>query len=118
MSSAADHVATLPRTPFSEFLRSPINWLFIFIPITVLVDHFAHVSAPVLFFMAAVAIIPIAALIVHATEQISTRTGDAVGGLLNATFGNAPELIIALAALRAGQYMLVKASIAGAIVDQ
>ena len=116
MSSAADHVATLPRTPFSEFLRSPINWLFIFIPITVLVDHFAHVSAPVLFFMAAVAIIPIAALIVHATEQISTRTGDAVGGLLNATFGNAPELIIALVALKAGLLDMVRASLVGAIL--
>lgn len=116
MSSATDHVATLPRTPFSDFLRSPINWLFIFIPITVLVDHFTHVSAPVLFFMAAIAIIPIAALIVQATEQIATRTGDAVGGLLNATFGNAPELIIALVALKAGLLDMVRASLVGAIL--
>ena len=48
------------------------------------------------------AIVPIAALIVASTEQLSTRTGDAIGGLLNATFGNAPELIIALVALKAG----------------
>src|SRR6186713_1927302 len=51
-----------------------------------------------------------------ATESVAAKTGDAVGGLLNATLGNLTELVIALAALRAGQYMLVKASIAGAIV--
>jgi Ca2+:H+ antiporter len=79
-------------------------------------EHLAHVSAPVLFFMAALAIIPIAAQIVQATEQISTRTGDAVGGLLNATFGNAPELIIALVALKAGYLDMVRASLVGAIL--
>jgi Ca2+:H+ antiporter len=72
--------------------------------------------APVLFFSAAVAIVPIAALIVGATEQLSTRTGDAIGGLLNATFGNAPELIIALVALKAGYLDMVRASLAGAIL--
>jgi len=116
MSSATDHVAVLPRSPLGDFLRSPINWLFIFIPVTVVLEHLAHVSAPLLFFMAAVAIIPIAALIVRATEQIATRTGDAVGGLLNATFGNAPELIIALVALKAGYLDMVRASLVGAIL--
>ena len=53
----------------------------------------------------------------HATESVAAKTGDAAGGLLNATLGNLTELVIALAALRAGQYMLVKASIAGAIVS-
>ena len=116
MSSATDHVAALPRSPLAGFLRSPINWLFIFIPITVALEHLAHVSAPVLFFLAAVSIVPIAALIVRATEQIAHRTGDAVGGLLNATFGNAPELIIALVALRAGYLDMVRASLVGAIL--
>ena len=69
-----------------------------------------------LFFMAAVAIFPLAALLVHATEQLTTYTGDTIGGLLNATFGNAPELIIALVALKAGLYDMVKASIIGAIL--
>jgi Ca2+:H+ antiporter len=115
MSSATD-VAVLPRSPLSEFLRSPINWLFVFIPITVVLEHLGHVSAPVLFFMAAVAIVPVAALIVRATEQIAHRTGDAVGGLLNATFGNAPELIIALVALKAGLLDMVRASLVGAIL--
>jgi Ca2+:H+ antiporter len=91
VSSATEHVApAVNRSAFSEFLRRPINWLFIFIPLTVALERVGHVSAPVIFFMAALAIIPIAALIVHSTEQIATRTGDAVGGLLNATFGNAP----------------------------
>jgi Ca2+:H+ antiporter len=60
--------------------------------------------------------VPLAAMLSHATESVAAKTGDAVGGLLNATLGNLTELIIAIAALRAGQYMLVKASIAGAIV--
>ncbi len=117
MSTATGHaISELPRRPLHEFLRSPMNWLLLFIPLTVALEHLGHVSAPVLFFMAAVAIIPIAALIVRATEQIATRTGDAVGGLLNATFGNAPELIIALVALKAGYLDMVRASLVGAIL--
>jgi Ca2+:H+ antiporter len=87
-----------------------------FVPITVVLEHVGGVSAPVIFFSAALAIIPIAALIVRATEQIATRTGDAIGGLLNATFGNAPELIIALVALKAGYLAMVRATIVGAIL--
>lgn len=111
-----DGEPALPRTPFSQFIRSPMNWFLLFIPLTVALEHLAHVPAPVLFFMAAVAILPIAAQIVGATEQIASRTGDAVGGLLNATFGNAPELIIALVALRAGYLDMVRASLVGAIL--
>jgi Ca2+:H+ antiporter len=69
-----------------------------------------------LFGLSVLAIVPLAALLSHATESVATKTGDAVGGLLNATLGNLTELVIALAALRAGEYTLVKASIAGAIV--
>jgi Ca2+:H+ antiporter len=69
-----------------------------------------------LFLLSVLAIVPLAALLSHATESVAAKTGDAVGGLLNATLGNLTELVIALAALRAGQTMLVKASIAGAIV--
>jgi Sodium/calcium exchanger protein len=67
----------------------------VFVPVSVAVEY-AHVNPPVLLFFAALAIVPIARLIVLSTEQLATRTGDAIGGLLNATFGNAPELIIAL----------------------
>ncbi len=66
--------------------------------------------------LSVLAIVPLAALLSHATESVAAKTGDTVGGLLNATLGNLTELVIALAALRAGQYTLVKASIAGAIV--
>src|SRR5204862_3018731 len=59
---------------------------------------------------------PLTVLLSHATESVAAKIGDALGGLLNATLGNLAELIIALSALRAGQYMLVKASIAGPIV--
>jgi Ca2+:H+ antiporter len=99
----------------SGLLRTPINLLFAFIPISVALEY-AHVSPPVLFFSAALAIIPIAALLVRATEHLATYTGDAVGGLLNATFGNLPELIIALVGLRAGLFEMVRASVIGAIL--
>jgi Ca2+:H+ antiporter len=95
--------------------KPSLNWLFAFIPISVVLER-AHVAPPLLFFSAALAIIPIARLIVVSTEQLATRTGDAVGSLLNATFGNAPELIIALVALRAGYFDMVRASIIGAIL--
>ena len=97
-------------------LRPSISWFFVFIPITLALEGVENISAPLLFFAAALAIVPIAGLIVKSTEQIAERTGDAIGGLLNATFGNAPELIISLVALKAGNYELVRASIIGAIL--
>src|SRR5438874_10827881 len=96
-------------------MKPSLNWLLIFLPITLVAERL-HTSAPVLFFCAALALIPIAGLIVQATEQIASRTGDAVGGLLNATFGNAPELIIGLVALRAGLLDMVRASLIVAIL--
>ena len=97
-------------------LKPSIWWLFVFLPVTVLLEHAGNVPAPWVFFSAALAIVPVAALIIHSTEQLASRTGDAIGGLLNATFGNAPELIISLVALKAGNHELVRASIAGAIL--
>ena len=93
-----------------------INWLLIFIPITVVLEHAWPQAHTWIFFAASLAIIPIAGLIIHATEHIASRTGDAVGGLLNATFGNAPELIIAVVALKAGLFDMVRASLIGAIL--
>src|SRR5204863_5472634 len=106
----------LAANPFIQFLRKPMNWFLLFLPLTVALEHIHGLPAPVLFFSAALAIVPIAALIVASTEQLSTRTGDAIGGLLNATFGNAPELIISLVALKAGLLDMVRASLAGAIL--
>jgi Ca2+:H+ antiporter len=96
-------------------IKPSLDWLFVFIPVTLALEH-TGVPAPWVFFSAALAIVPIASLIVRATEQIATRTGDAVGGLLNATFGNAPELIIAFVALKAGLLDMVRASLIGAIL--
>ncbi|HUK83111.1 MAG TPA: calcium/proton exchanger [Verrucomicrobiae bacterium] len=103
-------------TDAKAFLKPSIYWLFVFIPITVVLEHAGKLPAPVIFFSAALAIVPIAALIVQATEQVATYTGDAIGGLLNATFGNAPELIIALVALRSGYLDMVRASIVGGVL--
>jgi Ca2+:H+ antiporter len=98
-----------------NFLKPNIFWLFVFAPIAIFLEH-SHASAPLIFFSAALSIIPIARLIGNSTEQLATYTGDAVGGLLNATFGNLPELIIAVIALNAGLYEMVLASLAGAIL--
>jgi len=112
----ADSISHPLHNPFTEFLRRPMNWFLLFVPITLVLERLPGVPAPVVFFSAAIAIVPIAALIVQATEQLATRTGDAIGGLLNATFGNAPELIISLVALRAGYLEMVRASLVGAIL--
>jgi Ca2+:H+ antiporter len=97
-------------------MKPSINWLLAFIPVTLVLEHTAPSSATLIFFSAALAIVPIAALIVHSTEHLSMHTGDAVGGLLNATFGNAPELIIATVALKAGYMDMVRGSIIGSIL--
>ena len=93
-----------------------LNWLLIFIPITFGLEYFIHPSDSILFISAALAIIPIAANMGHATESLATKTGPTVGGLLNATFGNATELIIAFFALQAGKTEVVKASITGSMI--
>ena len=97
-------------------LRPSPNWLLLFVPVSVLLDHSERASPALVFFAAALAIVPAARLIVQGTEHIATRTGSAVGGLLNATFGNLPELIIATVALRSGLLEMVRASIIGAIL--
>jgi Ca2+:H+ antiporter len=76
----------------------------------------AHASAGMIFFAAALGIIPTAALMGQATEELAARSGPGIGGLLNVTFGNAPELIIALFALAEGLHEVVKASIVGSII--
>ena len=100
----------------SEIRRNPLLWLLVFVPAVFIVEHLRPDAPTLLFSLSILAIVPLAALLSHATESVAVKTGDAVGGLLNATLGNLTELVIALAALRAGEYMLVKASIAGAIV--
>jgi Ca2+:H+ antiporter len=99
-----------------EIRHSPLLWLLAFVPV-LFVAHKLRPEAHTLHFVLSVlAVVPLAALLSHATESVAARTGDTVGGLLNATLGNLTELVIALTALQAGQHTLVKASIAGAIV--
>ena len=86
-----------------------------FIPLAVVLE-LAHASAGLIFFVAALGIIPTAALMGLATEELAARSGPGIGGLLNVTFGNAPELIIALFALAEGLQEVVKASIVGSII--
>jgi Ca2+:H+ antiporter len=92
-----------------------LNWLLLLIPVVVVLDRMGA-PAPLVFLVAAVVIVPLAALIVHSTEQVAEHTGPAIGGLLNATFGNLPELIICVVALRAGLVEMVRASLIGAIL--
>ena len=93
-----------------------VNWLLIFVPITLGLEFFIHPSDTVLFISAGLAVIPIAANMGAATENLATKTGPTIGGLLNATFGNATELIIAFFALQAGKPDVVKASITGSMI--
>src|SRR3979490_1945200 len=99
-----------------EIRHDPLLWLLVFVPVVFAAANLKPAAHTLLFILSVLAIVPLAALLSHATESVAAKTGDAVGGLLNATLGNLTELVIAVTALRAGQYTLVKASIAGAIV--
>jgi Ca2+:H+ antiporter len=99
-----------------EIRHNPLLWLLAFVPVVFAFAKLYPEAHTLLFVLSVLAILPLATLLSHATESVAAKTGDAAGGLLNATLGNLTELVIALTALRAGQYMLVKASIAGAIV--
>lgn len=100
-----------------EISGRKLLWLLALVPLLLAAAHLWPEARTALFVLSIVAIVPLAALLSRATEAVAARTGDAVGGLLNATLGNLTELMIALTALRAGEYLLVKASIAGAIVS-
>lgn len=101
----------------TALLKNPIYWLSPLIPWTLFLQYQGdQVTADAKFVCAALALIPMAALMTEATEQIANRAGETVGGLLNATFGNAPELIISLIALKAGLLDMVKASIVGVVM--
>jgi len=104
------------RPLFHEIRRNPLLWLLLFVPVVLTFEKVEPGAHTLLFVLSVLAILPLAVLLSHATESVAAKTGDSVGGLLNATLGNLTELVIAVAALQAGQYMLVKASIAGAIV--
>ncbi len=109
--------ATQQRSPL-RFLLSADGWpylLSVAIPAAVALE-LAHADAVAIFATAAIGLIPAAAIMGRATEELAARSGPGIGGILNVTFGNFPELVIALFALGAGLHEVVKASIAGSII--
>ena len=93
-----------------------MNWLLLFVPISLALEYVVHAPAPWVFGTAIIGIIPLAEWIRRATEQLAATSGSAIGGLLNVSFGNAAELIIALFVLAGGHSEVVKAQITGAII--
>ena len=92
-----------------------LYYLGVFVPLALALD-LADASAPLIFFTSAVGVVPAAALMSEATEQLAERSGPGIAGLLNVTFGNAPELIIAVFALSDGLHEVVKASLVGSVI--
>src|SRR5215471_15896053 len=99
----SDHKGGGGITPLlAEIKHNPMLWLLVFVPVVFVAQKLKHDSHTLLFVLSVLAIVPLAGLLSHATESVAAKTGDTVGGLLNATLGNLTELVIALAALRAG----------------
>ena len=100
---------------FAGLVKRRLNLLLIFLPLS-WVAWAVSPHSPWLFALDALSLVPLAGLIGQATDELAKRTGPTLGGLLNATFGNAAELIIGLSALKAGHIVLVQASITGSII--
>src|SRR3982751_6313522 len=86
-----------------EIRHNPLLWLLAFVSLVFVCQKIKPEEHTLLFLLSVAAIIPLAALLSHATESVAAKTGDAVGGLLNSTLGNLTELVIAIEALHAGQ---------------
>ena len=107
-----------PRFNLRRFLLSGDGWPYLlvpFIPLAIVLE-LVHAGATPIFLAAALGVIPTAALMGRSTEELSARSGPGIGGFLNVTFGNFPELVIALFALAEGLQEVVKASIVGSIL--
>src|SRR5712672_3409381 len=106
-----------PYSPFvpPRFKIEPLDYLLIAVPVSIGL-HLADAPAVAVFLVSCLAVIPLAGLMGRATENLAETLGAGIGGLLNATFGNAAELIIALLALHKGLFGVVKASITGSIL--
>lgn len=101
---------------WKRLLVPRLDWLLVFVPVTVALEFLAPESHTLIFGGACLAILPLAGWMGRATEHLAERTGEGIGGLLNATFGNAAELIIAFSAMRRGLFDVVKASLTGSII--
>lgn len=108
---------TAPRASSPSWLKPSLDWLLIFVPVAFALRYVpAWKNETLLFAMSGLALVPVAGWMGQATEHLAEKMGEGIGGLLNASFGNAAELIIALMALRAGHIEVVKASITGSII--
>src|SRR5512132_379670 len=107
-----------PRFNLGRFLLSGDGWPYLLVPLipVAILLELVHAGATAIFVAAALGVIPTAALMGRATEELAARAGPGIGGFLNVTFGNAPELIIALFALGHGLHEVVKASLVGSII--
>ncbi|RMJ28863.1 transporter [Aspergillus sp. HF37] len=99
----------------TTLLHSWLNVLLVFVPVGIAVEA-AHMSPTIIFSMNAIAIVPLASLLSHATECVASRMGDTIGALTNVTFGNAVELIIMIIALAKNEIRIVQASLLGSIL--
>src|SRR5204863_8057488 len=97
-----------------EIRRNPVLWLLAFVPVVFAAQQWQPEAHTLLFVLSVLAIVPLAALLSHATEAVAAKTGVTVGGLLNATPANLTRLLISLTVLAAGQCTPVKPSVAGA----
>ena len=99
-----------------QIFRPSLNWLLVLLPVCVYVEHTRQDSHTLIFILSCGAIVPLAGLLGKATEHVADRAGENIGGFLNATLGNAAELIIAIVALRQGLIDVVQASLTGSII--
>lgn len=112
----SERPALIASTPMAYSTKPSLSWLLVFVPVTLVIHYAFPAYETAAFITSCIAIIPLAGWMGRATEHLAARTGDAIGGLLNATFGNAAELIIALSALHKGYTEVVKASLTGSII--
>src|ERR1051325_8732008 len=111
------HPASPPSSsPLGFLVKEPLMWLLAAVPVACVLEWVTHGPVPAIFVVSCIAIIPLAGLMGRATENLAETMGAGIGGLLNATFGNAAELIIALIALANGKYLLIKYSLVGSII--
>jgi len=99
-----------------KWLKPSLDWLLPLTPILIAMHMMGGMDETLIFVLSCLAILPLAAWLGKATEHLAAKTNESIGGLLNATFGNAAELIIAISALRTGLYDVVKASLTGSII--
>jgi Ca2+:H+ antiporter len=96
---------------FKETRYNPLLWLLAFVPVLFVAQSITSDARTLLFVLSVLAIVPLAGLLSHATESVTAKTGDSVGGLLNATLGNLTELVIALTALQSHESDRISAAI-------